>query len=342
MKINNIIKKHLIAKVKILITINLTIILSGCGWITIGFNNLGETLFSSPEEIKSKVVQPVKPDIKLSALWIGHSSVLLQIYNKVILIDPVFNNVVSGVMMRRHTAAIDINAIEKLDMILISHAHMDHMSISTLADLDEKFKGVKLVFPKGAEEFLPGYDFDFIRMKTGNTKKKNFTGETKIIDSVKITAVFASHFGGRFGLDSYLWNMPGCTGYIIQYKDVTVFYAGDTLYDEDAYKKLGEKFNIDLAIIPIGPCRNCEETNNFNHVASNGALLMFDDLKAKYMIPVHYGALKYRTDPEYPLFVFKELVKKKINTTSLSGNENYSDKIKILGEGEQFVFEYIE
>ncbi|MDQ3193988.1 MAG: MBL fold metallo-hydrolase [Bacteroidota bacterium] len=305
--------------------------------------NLAETIFSSPKEVKIKITNPIRDSIKLSALWVGHSSTLLQIYDKVIILDPLLNNVISAVMTRRQTAAIDIETLPKLDLILVSHAHMDHLSISTLADLDEKFPKAKLVFPKGVEEFLPDYDFEFVRMKTGNSSKQNYTGETKILEGVKVTAVYALHFGGRFGLDSYAWHLPGCTGYIIEYKDVTVFYAGDTLYDEKAYKKLGKKFDIDLAIIPIGPCRDCEELFNFNHVASYGAMLMFNDLKAEYMIPVHYGAISYRNDPDYPLTVLKELMEKEDSKSSLStGGKLYKDKIIILDEGEQHVFDDVE
>ena len=71
---------------------------------------------------------------------------------------------------------------------------------------------------------------------------------------------------------------------------------------------------------------------------------MFDDLKADYMTPVHYGALTYRRDPDYPLLVLKELIEKNDNSNSMGGNNSnkYGDRIKILDEGEQYVFEYIE
>lgn len=312
-------------------------VISGCGLLMIGIENTSNSIFKSPKKVHSKVDTLIYPDVTLSAYWIGHSSTLLQIHDKIILIDPVFNDVISAVMLRRQTAALEINKLPKLDIILESHAHMDHLSISTLSDLEDEFPKAKLVFPEGTEEFLPGYDFEFIKMKTGNTRKK-VIGETKVIDGVKITTVYALHFGGRFGLDSYLWNMPGCTAYIIEYKGVTVFYAGDTLYDEEAYKSLGKKFNIDLAIIPIGPCSNCEEVYNYNHVASYGALLMFDDLKAKWMLPVHYGALTYRRDPDYPMFVLKEIIDKKVSSSSMQSNESYKDRVKILDEGEQYIF----
>jgi len=333
--------KNRMVKIRIIIFVFSVSFLSGCGLVMIGLENTASSIINSPEEAKNVIKDPVKANVKLSALWAGHSSVLLQIYDKVILIDPVFNNVISGVMTRRQEAAIDISSIPKVDIILISHAHMDHLSISTLNELDEEFPNAFLVFPKGTEVFLPGYDFKFVRLNTGNSSKKNYVGQTKVLDSVKVTAVYALHFGGRFGLDSYLWNMPGCTGFIIEYKDVTIFYAGDTLYDEFAYKEIGKKFKIDLAIIPIGPCRDCEEVGNFNHVASFGSLLMFDDLKADTMLPVHYGAIKYRNDPDYPIIVLKELIEKRDSTGSYSAT-SYKEKVRILDEGEQYVFEYLK
>lgn len=317
------------------------VFISGCGIMMIGLENSGRVIFGSAEPVKMKLNDPVKENVKYAVHWAGHSSTLIQIYDKVILLDPVFNDVISGVMLRNQKAAFDIEKLSKLDMILVSHAHADHLSISSLSDIEEKFPGTDLVFPYGAEEFMPDYDFNFVRLKTGNSKKYNYTGQSRIIDSVKVTAVFASHFGGRFGFDSYLWYEEGCTGFIIEYKGVTVFYAGDTIYDENAFKHLGEKYKIDLAIIPVGPCRDCEELDNFRHVTSYGALMIFDDLKAKYMVPVHYGAITYRSNSDYPVEVLKEIIKTKDSVKKENVNsESYKDKVIILDEGEQFVFEY--
>ncbi len=329
----------MICKLKILAVLILIFSAAGCGLIYIGLDNLGNTVFSEAGDAKIIIKDPVRQNIKLSAYRIGHSSTLIQIYDKVFMFDPVFNDVISGVMLRKEKAAIDINSLSRLDMILISHSHPDHLSISTLSDLDKRFPHAKLIFPKGDEDYMPDYDFEFVRMRTGNSSKMNYTGETKIIDSVKITAVYTLHYGGRYWVDSFTWQEPGCTGYIIEYKGITVFYAGDTAYNDKAYKSLGKKFKIDLALIPIGPCRDCEELDNFRHVTSLGALQIFEDLKAEYMIPVHYGALTYGRDPDYPLTVLKELIIKKDNSVSAVDDKfMYKDRIKILDEGEQIVF----
>lgn len=327
----------------ILISSVLIFTASGCGLMYIGLENLSNTVFSSAEDAKIIIKDPVRQNVRLSAYRIGHSSTLIQIYGKVFLFDPVFNDVISGVMLRKQKAAIDIDSLSRLDMILISHSHPDHLSISTLSDLDKRFPHAKLIFPKGDEQYMPDYDFEFVRMRTGNSSKMNYTGETKIIDSVKITAVYTLHYGGRYWVDSFTWQEPGCTGYIIEYKGITVFYAGDTAYNDKAYKSLGKKFKIDLALIPIGPCRDCEELDNFRHVTSLGALQIFEDLKAAYMIPVHYGVLTYGRDPDYPLIVLKKLIEEKNNSDSAGVNKIiYKDRIKILEEGEQIIFDKTE
>ena len=307
-----------------------SIIISGCWPLRVGFENLGRVLTSEPERIPNKIRNPVRDSVKFSALWAGHSTTLIQIEDKVIIFDPVLNDVIAGVALRKIEAGLEVKDISKLDLILVSHAHMDHMSLGTIDDLDKKFPKAKLVFPSGAEEYLPNYDMDMVRMKTGNADYLHYIGETRDFDGVKVTTIYAKHTGGRYGMDSYTWNVPGCTGYIVEYKGHTVLYSGDTAFDDLAYKSLGEKFQIDLALIPIGPCfGNCDSLGNKNHVATRGSLMMFDDLKADYMIPVHYGAIQYRDDPRQPLYALEEII---------AAEPEYFNRVKILKEGEQIVF----
>lgn len=319
----------------------LALIFSGCGILTFGIENMGKAIFSKPKKITNKITDPIRDDVRLSALWVGHSTVLLQMEDKVILIDPVFDNTIGVVMMRKQEAGLDIESIPKLDMILLSHAHMDHMSFTSLGELNKRFHGAKLIFPYGAEEYLPDYpNLEFVRMNTGNSYSKGFIGESRDFDGVKITSVYALHFGGRYGFDSYLWNVPGCTGFMIEYKDMTVFYPGDTDYDSLAYKFLGDTYDIDLVLMPIGPCRDCEEISNFTHVTSYGALLMLDDLKADFMIPIHYGTIQYRRAPNIPLNTLIRLINDPNLQSGSHDKKSYKERTIILEVGEQYIFKY--
>ncbi|CAN5650125.1 hypothetical protein BH10BAC5_BH10BAC5_03540 [soil metagenome] len=318
--------------------------LSGCWPFRVATENIGRALTEEPKRVY-KIKDPVKDSVKLAVLWGGHSTSLVQIYDKVVILDPVFEDIITTVMLRNTECGLDINAVNKLDAILVSHAHMDHLSFYSLDKLADLFPGTPLVFPKGVENYIPSFDLDFTRINTSNSPVSHYIGETKIINGIKITAVFAEHFGGRYGLDSYLWNVPGCTGYIIQYKDVTVFYAGDTSYDSIAFKEIGKKFKIDMALIPVGPCRDCDIEGSFSHIASRGALMVFEDLKADKMIPVHFGAFTYFNDPYYPADELKRISNREDSMLDSILQQRaspeivryYRDRVVYLKEGEQYI-----
>jgi L-ascorbate metabolism protein UlaG (beta-lactamase superfamily) len=120
---------------------------------------------------------------------------------------------------------------------------------------------------------------------------------------------------------------------MIEYEDVTVYFAGDTGYDSLAFKKIGDNFRINLAFIPIGPCHNCDSSGFWFHTSSIEALQLFEDLKADYMIPIHFGSIRYFSDPNYPLFAMKKILQNPASKYS-----HLADKIKILKEGEQVIW----
>ena len=325
----------------------LAIIIAGCSMASDVSKNITDAIFSRPEKVKKQILDPVKDSVRFSVLWVGHASTMIQIEDKVILLDPVFEDVIASLMLRKVEAGLSIKNLPKLDLVLISHAHMDHLSLPTLKDLDKKFPGATVVFPAGTEEYMPAMKMDMVRIKTGNTEKQGFVGESRTIDGVTVTAVYANHPGGRYVLDSYVWFEPGATAYVIEYQGITVFYAGDTFYDDKAYKVLGRKFDIDLAILPIGPCINCEAMNFGFHMGSFGAMNLLDDLNARYMLPVHYGSSPYGSDPDLPLKTLVYLIEKypKETVTGIIWTRSYKQKVIILDEGEQFIFdneEFIE
>ena len=308
----------------------LIVLISGCRTFYDVSDNIINN-FSAPKKVKNKITDPVKDSVKLSALWIGHATVLIQIYDKVILTDPFLTNNIAEMQKRVVEPGLDIKNLDKCDLILISHSHFDHLNAGSLSMLEDKFPNCDLVFPNGLEEFLPKLSFKFNRLKLANQEKKIYTGETREINGVKITTVSAFHWGGRYGLDGLLWGSNAFTGFIIQYKDVTVYFSGDTGYDKDFFKYLGEHYDIDMEFIPIGPCQDCEEVHKKNrHVYPKGALMILEDTKAKLMVPIHYGTVKELSDPNKPKYVLEEMLLNKAELKS---------RVKILNIGEQIVIE---
>lgn len=294
------------------------------------FYDLSENLannFSAPKRVKSKIQDPLNDSVKFSALWVGQSTILLQIYDKVILTDPFLTNNIALIQKRVVEPGINIKDLRQCDLILISHPHLDHLSLGSLEILEERFPKSNLVFPEGLEDFLPGFSFNFYRMKKPSGAKNVYTGEIRKISGVTITTVRAFHWGGRYGLDGLIWGSNSYCGFIIQYKDVTVYFAGDTGYNEKFFKWLGENYTIDLVLVPIGPCKDCEKIHKKNrHVYPKGALKILDDTKAKLMIPYHFGTIIELSEPDEPKIVLQEFI---------SNSTQYGEKVKILKIGEQ-------
>lgn len=307
------------------------LLLSGC-WVTrLAITNIEDSIFDEPKKV-TKIGNPVHDSVKVSVLWAGHSTSLVQIYDKVILLDPFFNKRFSGIILRRTELGLNLDSLKKLDAILVSHSHFDHLSYSSLDILSKRFPKTKLIFPEGVENYLPDYNLEMIRVDKSDTKFQNFVGKSVFVNDMKITPVFAYHTAGRYGFDTYTWREEGATGFIVEYKDVCFYYAGDTGYHDKAFKVIGEKFNIGVSLIPIGPCRNCDSLGFKYHTSSIEALELFKDIKAQYMIPVHYGAARYFTDENKPLYVMNELI------DSLTAYRDLKEKVIPLKVGEQKIW----
>jgi L-ascorbate metabolism protein UlaG (beta-lactamase superfamily) len=306
----------------------LSVIQFSCNIFYITLRNV-PVFFSTPEEVQNKIKDPVKENVRLSALWIGHSTFLLQMDDKVIVTDPFLTETV-GVMARRVIdPGIDIENIPKCDLITISHSHFDHLSIGSLEMLEERFPGTALVFPNDLENFIPSMNFKFIRMSNNDGFKKRIIGEQKTVSGIKVSSVYAQHWGGRYALDGYVWGDKAYTGYVLEYNGLTVYFAGDTGYDSLKFKELGRQFKVDLALIPIGPCADCFDTGTPNHVFPPSALKIFEDIKAKWMIPMHYGTLCFaQAEPFVPVYVLKSIIQ----------NGDLSNRIFALNIGEQKIF----
>lgn len=113
---------------------------SGCAYISIAFNNFGDAIFKSTKKIDNKIKNPIKENVRLSVLWAGHSTMLVQMYDKAIIFDPYFNNHLGGLFLRRIETGLDIDYLNQLDLICVSHSHMDHLCFLLLGNLPKSFQ----------------------------------------------------------------------------------------------------------------------------------------------------------------------------------------------------------
>ena len=269
-----------------LIALHSSLFTAGCSsFFTRFIANSFENLPNSPDTVAVKIVHPVFQNIGLSVLWVGHATCLIQIGDKVFLTDPIFTETAGMISKRRIEPGILATSIDKLDYILISHIHFDHLNYGSLSMLP---KSAAMLLPGGGAEYTPDFGFSEYREMNPWT--------TFEADGVRITAVPVRHFNGRYGFDGAWLNYTSFTGYIIEYNGKTVFFAGDTGYDPEKFKEIGKKFAIDVAFIPIAPI----EPHDFMkrvHADPEEALQIFRDVRAKIMIPIHHRTFVQGLDP---------------------------------------------
>jgi N-acyl-phosphatidylethanolamine-hydrolysing phospholipase D len=278
------------------------------------------TLAQPVREAPHQVADPVRPDARLAALWVGHATVLLQIDDKFVLTDPVFTDSVGQVSRRVVAPGIDVDRVPPLEAIVVSHTHFDHLSLSSLRRLEGRAK--RLFVPAGALVYVPNYAFPV-------TPLAPFAARTSP-DGLTVTAVPVDHVGGRYGIDAQWMGERAHTGYVISYHGINVFFGGDTAYEREFFQKTKERFDrIDLAILPIAPV-NPRDFMRRTHMDPYEALQAFDDLGAERMMPIHFDTFVNSTDePGEARERFKQLV---------AARKFAPGRVSVLEIGEQRVF----
>jgi N-acyl-phosphatidylethanolamine-hydrolysing phospholipase D len=280
-----------------------------------------EHLPSTPDTVESKIEHPILPNTSFSVLWIGHATCLIQIGEKIFLTDPIFTSTAGMVSKRSIEPGVRPAAIDRLDFILISHIHFDHLSY---ASLDMLPKSATLVFPQGGAKYIPEFGFSNYReLKPWACLEAG---------GVRITAVPAMHFGGRYGFDAGWTKAKPYTGYVVECEGTTFYFAGDTGYNPEIFKEIGRRFAIDVAFIPIAPV----EPRDFMrpvHADPEEALQIFDDLGARMMVPIHHHTFVQGLDPG--LGYAQERLRQ------LACERHLADRLLILKIGEQRILHHL-
>jgi L-ascorbate metabolism protein UlaG (beta-lactamase superfamily) len=216
------------------------------------------------------------PEQGLHAAWLGHSTVLLKIDGVIVLTDPVFSEKVGieigpvTVGIKRLVApALSCHQLPRPDLILLSHAHMDHFDRPSLRAL-ESLKTTVITAARTS---------DLLRVRRYAAVQELDWGQEVRVGRLTIRGIEVNHWGARVRTDSY----RGYNGYVIEGPKHRVVFGGDTAFTRGFRQAKGAR-STDLAIMPIG----AYEPWIRYHCNPEQAWTMAQDCGAEYVLPVHH------------------------------------------------------
>ena len=231
---------------------------------------------------------PHRPDPRtwaddgLTVSWLGHATVLLNLFGTSIVTDPALQPRVGigrGLAKlgprRLVRPALRTRDLPALDLVLLSHAHMDHTDLGTLCSIPRR---VPVVVQHGNRDLVRRF---------AQVEELSW-GESTKVDGVTVESVEVRHWGARMVTDRH----RGYGGYLLSKQGRTVLFAGDTAFT-DVLTPLGGRADIDLAILPIG----AYDPWIANHASPEQAWRMFKDLGAEYLLPVHHSTFRLSREP---------------------------------------------
>jgi len=227
-------------------------------------------------------------DTHVTAAWLGHATVLINFFGIKILTDPaLFSRI--GICLpgftigpKRLTApALTFRELPKIDIILLSHAHFDHIDVRTLHHFD---RSTKVITAPRTRDLLGWTRLrDITELRWG--EQKSMTTPAGRID---ILAFRVKHWGARMQRDTY----RGYNGYLFEREGKRVIFAGDTALT-DSFDDLREHGRIDLAIMSIGAYNPWIRS----HCTPEQAIEMANAAGAKFIMPVHHQTFRLSFEP---------------------------------------------
>lgn len=236
---------------------------------------------------------PVKPnpaewsDRNITMAWLGHATVLINFYGLNILTDPALGSRVGislGVGIagpkRYISPALQVNELPRIDVLVLSHAHMDHLDLPTLRRMP---RGTWTATAKATSDLLDARRLSFTELGWGNRAK--YRGPK---GDLEVEAIEVKHWGQRWPSE-----MPrGYNGYILRREGKALLFAGDTALTP-TLGSIRARGPFAAAIMPIG----AYQPWIWNHCTPEQALTMANAAGASYILPVHHQTFRLSDEP---------------------------------------------
>ncbi len=219
--------------------------------------------------------------------FIGHSSFLIQTSGQAVLVDPVFATRLV-VLRRQRRPGILVRDLPRIDAILLTHAHMDHLNIPSLRAVAAEMRRRGLPAP---EAIVPRGVDDLVRRIGFSTVHTHDWWQSADVANLTVTATPARHWGARMFNDTH----RGFGGYVLRAPhSPTIYHSGDTAYF-NGFTEIGRRLQPEIALLPIGAY--FPDSYRAVHTSPEEALQAFFDLKSRIMIPMHYNTFRLGREP---------------------------------------------
>ncbi|WP_334266531.1 MBL fold metallo-hydrolase [Edaphobacter sp. HDX4] len=266
-----------------------------------------------PIEGQSRQAELVEPG-ETGVTFIGHSSFFLQIGGRNVLVDPVFATRLILLRRQRHPG-IRVETIPAIDVVLVTHAHMDHLNIASLRKIIRSTRRLRgrapeIVVPHGVEDLVSQLGFrKVLTLKWWQEVE---------VAGLRVTMTPCRHWGARMFKDTH----RGFGGYVIRSGNRSIYHSGDTAYF-DGFAEIGRRLAPEVALLPIGAY--FPDSYRSVHTSPEEAVRGFVELGARVMVPMHYGTFRLGREPmDEPL--------KRLRAEA--ARLGIGDRIRVLEEGE--------
>jgi L-ascorbate metabolism protein UlaG (beta-lactamase superfamily) len=267
----------------------------GGWWVGLSDGRAARWTRQTLSDVRRRIVKaPIKPkpdewsDNAITICWLGHATVLINFYGFVILTDPTLKNRIGFSLglgtagPKRYIApALRFHELPPIDVILLSHAHMDHLDLPSL----ERFAPSTLtVTAKATSDILQTTGLQQVEELPwhGRTIFRCPKGE------LEIEAYEVKHWGQRWPSKV----RRGYNAYVLRREGKAILFGGDTAHTR-LFSDLRPHGPFEAAIMPIGAYRPWIG----NHCTPEQAVEMANWAGARYIVPVHHQTFRLSEEP---------------------------------------------
>ncbi|HKW11278.1 MAG TPA: MBL fold metallo-hydrolase [Gemmatimonadaceae bacterium] len=223
----------------------------------------------------------------MKVTYIGHATLLVELGAVRLLTDPNFDRKLGGFLPRVAPPGISIDRLPKLDALLLTHAHADHLSFDSLDAL-----------PRDIPLYAPPVIAKWLRRRGYTHAEDLAPGDTARIGTVDVHAALATHSGNRYGFDRW---RSAANMYLLDAGTESCFFAGDTALTPDTHELVHGHLvpsgrQLDVALLPIGYAPWWKRAGfRRGHLTHDDALTLFERLGGRVFVPYHWGTFHHIT-----------------------------------------------